>query len=302
MGCSSTKTNDQTLEAMKWFFGQRECRSTTFADDLAGDQTGSYFDLNTQEVNGEVIEEKQYFILMSGTTPSITPTPAGKTKIEVVYANGDSKEDLAALYVIALAAAGVKATDLGVGVVEVENNFWGAITVEDYASAGDITLVVNGLGFGGELGAIQQGGGNLSTSQELEDVKQDDLGETIVNQILKGAGVSLELALREMNTARWNSLVGKGYGDISGQAVGYGTSKLYRSAFEFAAQLTGHPVRLPLSDLTNDITIWKTVASLNSSNYSGSEIQSAEMEFVGLVDSSKPSEVNIFLRGDHTLF
>ena len=105
-----------------------------------------------------------------------------------------------------------------------------------------------------------------------------------------------------MNTERWEALIGEGYGATEGASVGYGTSKLYNSSFSFAAQLSGHPVRLPLSDRSADVTMWKTAPNMNSISYSGSEVQAAEFSFVALKDSTKPSTIDLFTRGDHSLF
>jgi hypothetical protein len=297
MGCTTTKKTEQVLEAMNWYFGARECRSITFVDDTAGDQEDLYFDLNAIDAN---YEEKQFYVWLdagTGTDPAI----AGKTGIQVVYTSGDTASAIAALAQIAISAVLEFEGTATLGVVEVENKFLGKITVEDYSNAGTISNVVNQAGFGGLLGAIAQGGGTVNTSQELEDIKSDSTGEIILDQIIKGSSVNIDLTLLEMNTERWESLIGEGYGAKEGTSVGYGTSKLYTSSFDIAAQLSGHPVRLPLSDRSADVTLWKTAPNMNSISYSGSEVQSAEFSFVGLKDATKPTTIDLFARGDHSL-
>ena len=81
MGCTSTKRTNQVLEAMEWFFGERQCRSITFANDTAGDQSDQYFDLNSMN---ELYEMEKFYVLLSDGTAT-DPMPAGKTKIEVTY-------------------------------------------------------------------------------------------------------------------------------------------------------------------------------------------------------------------------
>lgn len=302
MGTQSTKKTEQVLEAMDWYFGERQCRSITFADDTAGDQTDSYFDLNVMDEN---YLEQKFYVLMSGTTPAVDPAPAGKTKIEVVYTDGDSAAVIAGLFKTAAElAAGVKVTLTG-GVAVTENSFLGAITVEDVANAGAIVLAVLQLGFGGSIGAIAQGGGALATSQELEDIKSDSTGEIVLDQIMKGSSVSLDITLAEMTKANWENLVGEGYGDKetvgSDVLTGFGTSKLYKSAFDFSGMLVGHPIRKDNTDRASDIVIWKCLGNLNSIQYSGSEVQGGEFSFTALKDGTKPASIDLFARGDHSL-
>jgi len=297
MGCTTTQRTEQVLEAMDWYFGARQCRSITFADDTAGDQEDLYFTLNAIDEN--YAEKKYYVWLDSGT--GVDPSIAGSTGIQVVYTAGDSASVIAGLAQTAIDSLVDFSAETTEGTLEIENRFLGAITLEDYANAGSITGLVNKAGFGGKLGAIAQGGGTLNTSQELEDIKSDQTGEIILDQIIKGSSVNIDLSLNEMNTARWESLIGEGYGAKEGSSVGYGTSKLYKSSFDFAGILVGHPVRLDLSDRSADVVLWKTTPNMNSIAYSGSEVQSAEFSFVGLKDATKPTTVDLFARGDHSL-
>jgi hypothetical protein len=297
MGCTTTQRTEQVLEAMDWYFGARQCRSITFADDTAGDQEDLYFDLNGIDEN---YAEKQYYLWLdagTGTDPLVT----GKTGIQVVYTSGDDAATIAGLAQAAIDALPEFSAEATAGVVEVENKFLGEITAEDYSNAGTIAGVVNKAGFGSRLGAIASGGGSVSTEQSLEDILSDQTGDIILDQIIKGSSVSCDLTLVEMNTAKWESLIGEGFGDKEGTSTGYGTSKLYKSSFDFAGMLVGHPIRLGLDDRSADIVIWKTTPNMNSISYSGGEVQSAEFSFVALRDSTKPSTVDLFARGDHSL-
>jgi len=297
MACTTTQRTEQVLEAMDWYFGARECRSTTFQQDNGGDQEDLYFTLNGIDEN--YAEEKFYVWLDSGT--GTDPMVAGATGIQVSYSVEDDAATIAGLAKTAIEAAGDFRVTVSGGTAEIENIFLGEITAEDYTNAGGITSTVNKAGFGGKLGAIAQGGGSVSTEQSLEDILSDQTGDIILDQIIKGASVSCDLTLQEMNAARWESLIGEGYGDKEGASVGYGTSKLYTSSFDYAGMLVGHPIRLPLSDRSADIVIWKTTPSMNSISFSGSEAQAAEFSFVALKDSTKPSTVDLFARGDHSL-
>lgn len=297
MACTTTQRTEQVLEAMDWYFGARECRTVAFQNDTAGDQEDLYFTLNGIDEN--YAEEKFYVWLDAGT--GTDPLVSGATGIQVVYTSGDDAATIAALAKTAIEAAGDFNVTLTGGNAEIENKFLGEITAEDFSNAGSIALTVNKAGFGGKLGAIAQGGGSVSTEQSLEDILSDQTGDIILDQIIKGASVSCDLTLVEMNAAKWQSLIGEGYGDKEGDAVGYGTSKLYKSSFDYAGMLVGHPIRLALSDRSADIVLWKTTPNMNSINYSGGEVQAAEFSFVALKDSTKPSTVDLFARGDHSL-
>ena len=297
MACTTTQRTEQVLEAMDWYFGARECRTVAFQQDNGGDQEDLYFTLNGIDEN--YAEEKFYVWLDSGT--GTDPLVSGATGIQVSYSAEDDAATIAGLAKTAIEAAGDFNVTLDGGNAEIENKFLGEITAEDFSNAGSIALTVNKDGFGGKLGAIAQGGGSVSTEQSLEDILSDQTGDIILDQIIKGASVSCDLTLVEMNASKWESLIGEGYGDKEGTTVGYGTSKLYTSSFDYAGMLVGHPIRLPLSDRSADIVLWKTTPNMNSINYSGDEVQAAEFSFVALKDSTKPSTVDLFARGDHSL-
>lgn len=296
---TTTKQSNQVYEAMTWFYGKRECRSTEFVDDTAGSLSAFYFDLNVIDGDNEYAE-KQYYVWMDNGS-STDPAVAGKTGIPVVYTDGDTKEAIAALYVTALASVEVLAVDNGAGVVQVENGFLSEVTVEDYTNAATFVLAVLQLGSGGELGAVVSGGASFTTEQNLGEITRDDQGSIIQDLISLGASYSIEMSLAEMTTENWKRLIGQVFGDFDGENVGFGTSKVYQSAFSFSGQLCGHPKRLAFSDRSNDVCIWKSPANMSDLSFSGQEVQAASFAFQALPDTNKPEKFNIFYRGDHSL-
>ena len=297
--CTSSKPSKQTFEAMKWYFGQRHCRTITFSPDVSGDQNESAFELNLINEN---YEQVKYLVYLDNGS-AVAPVPAsGQILVPVVYADDDSAATIAGLFNAAIAALPVRTLVEG-GAIEVQNKFLGEISIESYASAGDIEMEIGALGFGGALGAIAQGGGTLNTEPTVEDIFDDAKGVVPVDKIFTGNTISIDLNLNEMDAENWKKLIGKGYGDIETSAVdvvGFGTSKVYRSSLDFAGMLVGHPVRLPYSDRSSDACLWKTVPQMNSINYSGTEVQSGAFTFAGLEDINKPNTVSIFLYGDHS--
>ena len=135
MACTTTQRTEQVLEAMDWYFGARECRSTTFQNDTAGDQEDLYFTLNS--IDESYSEQKYYVWLDAGT--GTDPMVAGATGIQVVYTSGDDAATIAGLAKTAIEAAGDFRVTVSGDTAEIENIFLGDITVEDYTNAGGIT-------------------------------------------------------------------------------------------------------------------------------------------------------------------
>lgn len=302
MACSSVKRTEQVLDARNWYFGQRHVRDITLVDDNNGSTATNYFELNTID---ETYAEKKFVVWFNEGLGAAPTVDADQTLIEVAYDRGDAATVLAGLTAAAIEAAADVFADVTGASVKVENKFLGKITVESYANAADFTMEICELGFGGEIGAIAQGGGTLSSEQSLEDILSDQTGDVILDQVLKGSTVSLDMTLAEMTTERWQNLVGEGFGDIhevmGTKLVGFGTSKLYNSSFDFAGMLVGHKINAAASDRSRDICIWKTVGNLNSINFSGSDIQGGEFSFQALKDDNKPDAINLFMYGDHSL-
>lgn len=302
MGCQQTEASNQVLEAMNWYFGDRECRSVTFADDSSGDQAGQYFDINT--INEDYEEEKYLFWLDDGVAAAPSPA-ADQTLVAVTYTQDDDAATIAALFKTAVESNTDAQVEVIAGAAEVLNSFLGPVTTEDQANAALLTFESHASGFGGSIGPLAEGGAELSSEQNFTDITSDSTGTLILDKIFTGGNSSITLSLNEMTDQRWQDLIGDTFGsnvDVSGSTLtGFGDDKLYRSAFTFAGQLVGHPIRLPNSDRSADLCMPKTVPQLGSLNYSGTDVQSAEFTFSALRDTSKPAGIRLFFRGDHSL-
>lgn len=299
--CTSTKSSDQVLEAMKWYFGNRHCRKITFVADVAGSLDGEYFDLNVIDYDGS---EKKYAVLLSdGTTTTIPGLPTGTTQITVTYTANDSAATIAGLFDTALSAVEVR-TEVSSDEVEVQNWFVGLITAEVRTNAASLTFSDEATGSGGYLG--QTGEAELTTNIDLVQILDDAQGTVPLDEIIQGYSAELTVPLREMTTARWESLIGSVTGSTvtidSADITGWGTSKLYKSLFTYAGRLVGHPVRLADSDVTEDVIMLNTAPILNSLNFSGGAVQEAEFVFTAKKDANADSGINLFARGDHRKF
>lgn len=296
--CTSSKSTDQTLEAMKWYFGKRHCRKIT----LAADDTdqGNYFDLNT--IDSSYNERKLLIFLDDGVVAAPTPA-ADQTLISVSVSDGDSANVKALAIETALAAEAVRTEVIG-GDIEIQNAFVGAITTEDTANAAALTFSIETIGFGGYIG--QTGESELTTTVEVVQLVDDAQGTVIQDEIITGYGAEITIPLREMTTARWQELIGEVTGNNitldSEEITGWGTKKLYQSMFLYSGRLVGHPVRLDDSIINEDIVMLNTAPKMNSINFSGASIQEAEFLFTSYKDANAPEEINLVARGNHSKF
>jgi len=286
MSLSGTSTNDIKLEAVSAKWGREECRKVTFIDDVAGSLTDEYFDLNVLD---EDQVESQYYVLLSGTTPAVDPAPAGKTKIEVTYVDGDSASVIAGLFVTALGALNVNVSQSGAEVI-VENKDIGKITEEINTNAPSLTFEVLASGLGGDLGKTAEGGSTLTIETQSVELRADQTGQVMLGETYTGSTANVSMSLIEMTKTRWETIVGSVTGDsftpTSGtKLVGQGTSRLYQNLFDLGGKLILHPIRLAKSDKTEDITFWKSAPKPSSVSYSGQDIQGMEVEFVAYNDT-----------------
>lgn len=297
MALVTAQRTEQVLEAMNYYFGGKHCLKMT-VDGSAPDS--SYFLVNYIDENHEEVEG-YIWLNEAGSDPA----PAGKTLLQEISvtdltdASGTASEIAAGMSANVYVSASVSGVE-----VTLENKYLGEVTAWADFDTG-YTFEVLAEGFGGSLGSAALGGSTLTTSEEVVDIQSDQTGAIILDQISRGVALSLEVTLLEMTQERWESLIGKVSGDIetigSDDLVGYGTSKLYRSKFDFAGMLVMHPIRLANTDRSADVVIHKTAPQMNSINYSGQDVQGAEFTFSAYKDATKPDSVNLMSRGDYTL-
>lgn len=296
--CAKTKSTEQRLEAMKWYFGARHCRNVTMAVSSAGE----YFGLNVFDLS---YVEKKYLVFLDDGIAS-APTPAaGVTLITVDVSAAVTANDIAVALAAQLLADGVEVrTEVTGDVIDIQNWVVGAITVESYTNAPNTSSVVGELGFGGYIG--QTGESELTTTTELTQIVDDAQGTVVQDEIITGYTAEITIPLREMTTDRWKELIGNVAGNNitlnAKEITGWGTKKLYQSMFNYSGRLVGHPVRNVATDISEDITMLNTAPKMNSINFSGSSIQEAEFLFSSYKDANAPEEINLLARGDHREF
>lgn len=292
-----TKTTEIVLEAASVSFGKEE---QTCIDPVAGLAGGE--SLHVSNVSTD------FYLWFTVDGVGVDPAPVGRTAIPVA---------LPAAYTVA------QATELIKTAVESVKGFYGTVTIDglgvvleaptmgvSLTAAADVdsgfTIAVKRAGFLENLGKTKEG---ITVSFEATtfDVKSNQTGELLLDQIIQGTSASMEMSLLEVSKDRLEKIIAEGYGDSYTPAagtslVGFGTSKNFKSSFESAGRLVLHPLRLEDSVRTEDVTFWKTLPMPSSINYDGGDTKALSVSFSALVDETKPKEISVYAVGDSEQF
>jgi len=288
-----TKTTEIVLEASSATFGkeQRECVTP-----ILGLTGGESFHISNVDTD--------FYVWFTVNAVGVDPAPAGKTAIEV---------DLPTGYTVAQAIALIKTE------VETAKAFYGrlcpdntCVVLESYRIGASLSVLADvDTGFTFEevttglteaLGKTKEG---ITVNFEATtfDVKSNQTGELLLDQIIQGTSANMEMSLLEVSKSKLETILAEGYGDKYTPAagttlVGFGTTKNFKSSFESAGRVVLHPLRLDASDRTEDVTFWKTLPMPSSINYDGSDTKALSITFNALVDENRPSEISVFAVGD----
>jgi hypothetical protein len=305
---STTKRIDATLEAANVKWGKQHCRTFTATANTANGFAGLYLPVNYMTPG--LVEVTGYIWFDDGV--AVDPAPAGLTLIGAAsVTNGDSAAVVAASMKVVFDAAVVTgtikafrpSTVLG-AVITVENKFIGAISEETDPDTTGIVDEVLRVGLGIDLGATSEGI-ELSMEAQAVEIKSNQTGEIISEEIYVGSSASLSMSLLEVSKARFDILVGEVTGDNltpSGgtKLSGFGESRLYQSLSDLGGQLILHPIRLPVTDYSSDVIFWKSAPKPASLNFDGTAPQVLSLDFTAYLDQSVNTSINLFAKGDWT--
>lgn len=297
MALCMTNTSEIKLEAVRAYWGTKHCREISFTADVDQSLFGTAFEINYIDSNLQEVKNYMYF----NTDPAL-----------VGYAYGYGVtilEDDSAIVVAQKVAAAINASALecvaeviGNGGVHVINKFIGATTEEaDIDSGATYSIEVQGIG--GELGRTAQGGSTVSLESQTVEIKSDQTGELVLDDIAVGNSVSVEMGLIEVSKERLETIIGGVAGDkfspeVGTELVGFGQSRLYQSFANLGGSLILHPIRLPMSDKSYDVVIHKCAPLPNDINYSGSDQQVLNVSFKAYLDPSVDESINLIAWGD----
>lgn len=297
MAINTTETNIR-LESVNAYFGKKHCRTVQTVADVADSLLNTYFDLNW--INGDFQEVQGY--LYFDTDPAIP----GKTGISVARTTGDSAATIAAAIKTALdASSALVESAVNGDTITIENRAPFAITAETDSGSTGFTLAVARAGSGKKLGKTAQGGTTVTLEAQTFEVKADQTGEYLLDDINIGTSSSIEAGFIELTKADFELLIGSAAGDIvtgaTSDITGYGESRLYQSYFALGGTLVLRPIRLEgQSDYTGDVIFHKCAPLPADINYSGTDQQVLNVSFKPYLDSGIDSKVNLIAFGDWT--
>lgn len=282
------------LEPSDVFYGLRNKDTVTCVADTTDSLLGTYFDMETVDLDGVVT---QYRVHFGGA-----PAAGGRTLVDAGAVTDDTAEDVAEAARVAMAASIPGATTRRSGaVLTTENNAIGAMTAAaeggtptGFAFASVLAGAKDDLG--GTDGAIE-----FSIELSLVDVKADQFGETLLDQVQNGNNLTASMSLLEVTEERWKQIVGNISGDSytpagGTEVTGLGGSKRFKNMKQYARELVLKPSNS--SDNLRNIHIWRAFPNLESINFSGTELQKMELSFNAYQDSGRRSEVSLFAFGD----
>lgn len=302
MASSSQSTFLLSAADVSW--GRRECNSIK-VNDVAADLDGEYFLVDA--LSSDFGSNVEYYAWFDDGVAA-DPAPASKTAIVIDISGATSAADVAAAAVVAFEAhpnfrSKLDSSDSTNESFIVEGEFKGAVTNAAVDVDSLVTITRARVGLGGLLGKTSQDGVSVSMESTSVEIKSDQTGELVLDEVLTGQSVSASMTLIEMTAARWESVVGSVTGDTytpSGgtQLVGFGQSRLYQSLLDLGGELVLHPTRKAANDKSFDITLFKSAPKPSSINFSGSEVQGMEIEFTALLDSDVQEAIRLMAFGD----
>ncbi len=277
------------------FLGLRNKDEVTTVADVAGSLGGTSWHFEKVALDGTVT---QYYVWYDSGA-DIDPAPAGRTGVQVVYTSNDSAEQIATLTETALSSLGGFAVRRSGSVLTLSN---GAIAAQNAAADVDSGFSFSNLVIGEktDLGSLD-GAPDFSPSFSFVDVKADQLGETLLDQIQNGVNLEVTMSLLEVDQAKWSKIVGDVAGDSftpggGSLMVGVGTSKRFNNMKQYSKELVMKPSNS--SDDLENLTIYNAFPDLTSITYSGTELHKMEVTFKAFVDTSKNDKLNLYSYGD----
>lgn len=297
MVCSTTTSAIKLAAAnVSWGRKNKDCISPV-ADDT-GSLNDTYFDFSSASV--------EYYVWYNVNSLGSDPSIANKTGIEVAIATDAPIATVVTATVAAIetaTAAWATATADGLS-FDLEAKVVGEVlsVTADGAAPTGFAFVSHVAGLGGDLGRTSDG---IEVSFETTsfEVKSNQTGETLIDEIATGRVLTCSMNLLEMTQARWSELVGDGLGDKltpSGgtEFVGFGTSKDYVSMLDLAGELVLNPIAA--DDNSENFTFWKCLPKPASINFSGTDLQVMAIEFSAYIDESKDEKISLGGFGDNT--
>lgn len=297
----SQTVSNVKIEPMTVTWGEdvAQVQTITCVPDSSDSLDGKYFLVYTA-LNGT-----KYHVWFNTSGGSATdPAPGGSTAQTVAITTGDSAATIATAVASALdGLAGFVATANG-AVVTCTNAAVGYSTFAHDGNSGFSFGVTTQGNSAADVG-ICDGDIEVSTKENLVDIKSHQSGTNVLSQIRSGKEVEISLNLKETSVAQLRKVFTHG----SGQAItpaagtevfGMGTGNDFTQTLLQAAKLNLHPVVLGSSDHSRDMTFWKAYPMFDKLNFSGEKEMVIQLKFKIYPDTSKNARIRYFAYADGT--
>lgn len=147
----------------------------------------------------------------------------------------------------------------------------------------------------------------LGHEETMVDLTAHQTGTQVLGHIATGNSLSLTLSLKETAVSQLRKMIATGEGDAmipdgtgvsSTEVFGWGTSRQFKQTQDRARKLVLHPIALPASNMSRDITIWKAFPKVASLTFSGENVMMIPVDFSIYPDYSKQDKVRMCVFGD----
>lgn len=294
---------NQKVEPMQVTFGEdiNQSENITCVADVSASLNNKYFVFYTPA------GAKQYawFNVASGGTD---PALAGATGHAVAIASGASASAVAsAAQAVLDAISGFDCSVDGAVLTLVRTVKGYAKPSHDGAAATGFSLEVNFYGDEAVDLGYTDGDIELTHEENYVDITSHQTGSQILGNISTGNTLSLTVNLKETAVSQLRKILATGEGDAmipdgtgagASEVVGWGTSRQFKQNYSRARKLVLHPIVLPASNMSRDVTIWKAFPKIASLTYSGENILMIPVEFSVYPDYSKQDKVRMAVFGD----
>lgn len=148
----------------------------------------------------------------------------------------------------------------------------------------------------------------VTHEEKLVDITSHQTGSQVLSHISTGNKMSVTLSLKETSVNQLRKIF-LGEGDSvmpdgtdvgSTEVFGFGTSRQFKQTIGRARKLVLHPVTLPASNNSRDITIWKAFPKFKDIKFSGESVLMVPVEFEVYPDYTIAGEVRMSAYGDGT--
>lgn len=249
------------------------------------------------------VKRYAWFNTGAGTDPAI----AGYTAHEVtITALATASAVATALTAVLTAVTGFDATASGYTVTLTATAIGYATPAHDaQATAGKTGFAFNTITVGDTYEKMGYIDGDISVANfggSFVDITTHQTGADIIGKIKNGSGSpEMSFSLKEVTADIFKKVfkyTGGTYLPVGGSNVlsGAGSGGKFQSPQYTRCVL--HPVRLDISDKTNDLCMWRSLIQPDQITFSGENVLTLPVKITGFEDTSKPKYISTFCYGD----